>query len=369
MATWTRIVALLLLWLPLVFSYSWTPISSDQSFPLPEVRSPDILPDPDDGAQAAFGNASSALDSRSLTSFVSDGSVQPWPIRGILRKRNRIRYCFATAEMKEKIGCRLSEAIALWDEALGGGAGKVSGHNLAFSEARFGGIPQLCFKDFYYTYWNGKRNKLVANDVLAVYLKDEASSGGVSSATAGYIPKERVSADQLRGFRHQLTIAENAPSAVIAHEIGHVMGLMHEHKRPDRDDFVDFRCKKLKGFGSAMITAHAKPENSDLTLEDIGHLLCTDRAFADQNQFEASQFIRITDNEDSHTEFDFDSIMMYGSGSFALDSCHENALDQCPLVKIKKENGVKVDEEYIHRSLRPSEGDAAFVKKYYPWNE
>lgn len=121
--------------------------------------------------------------------------------------------------MKEKIGCRPSEAIALWDEALGGGAGKKSDHNLAFSEARFAGIPQLCFKEFHYGYWNGKRNKLVSNDVLAIYLKDEASSGGVSSASVGYESKEHASPDELKGFRHQLTIAENVPPYTIAHEV------------------------------------------------------------------------------------------------------------------------------------------------------
>ena len=44
-------------------------------------------------------------------------------------------------------------------------------------------------------------------------------------------------------------------------------------------------------------------------------------------------------------------------------------LSKCPLVKIKKENGVKVGEEAVQRALRPSKGDVAFVKEYHPYKD
>jgi len=31
------------------------------------------------------------------------------------------------------------------------------------------------------------------------------------------------------------------------HELGHAIGLQHEHARNDRDEFIDFRCEKLEG--------------------------------------------------------------------------------------------------------------------------
>jgi hypothetical protein len=37
------------------------------------------------------------------------------------------------------------------------------------------------------------------------------------------------------------------------------------------------------------------------------------------------------------------------------------------MVKIKKENGIKVGVEMIKRARVPSAQDVAFVKEYYPW--
>ncbi|KAF9731731.1 hypothetical protein PMIN06_008538 [Paraphaeosphaeria minitans] len=366
MAILTRIGALLLLCLPVVITYSWTPISPDQSFPLPDVRSPELLPDLDNGAQATPGNASVALQSRWLSDFFSGGS-QPWPVRGILKKSHRIRYCFATAEMKQKMECRLNEAIALWSEALGGGPGKDSGHNMEFSEVHFAGVHQLCFKQFIYKDWTGTRNPLVSKDVLAVFVKDEASAGGVSSATLGYTPQERASPDDLKRFRHRLTISDNNQAFTIAHEIGHVLGLQHEMARPDRDDFVEFRCTKLRGFAGAILSAQSNPENKDLTIQEISNKLCNDIYFALDNKFVAYNYIMTPDQGDQGESFDVDSIMMYGSTAFAAHYCGKTALDECPLVKIEKLNGVKVGIAEVEIPSHPSKGDVAFVRKYYPW--
>jgi hypothetical protein len=150
--------------------------------------------------------------------------------------------------MKEKIGCGLKEAMVLWEEALGGPAGKDSGHNLAFTEVKFAGKTQYCFKEFYPNYWNGKRNKFVSNDVLAIYWKDTASSGGVSSASLGYMPKEHAD-PSLGGFRHSMNIAENVPAAIIAHEVRLVQFLSRPALKNCRSDMVSdfvgsFYCSK-----------------------------------------------------------------------------------------------------------------------------
>ena len=50
----------------------------------------------------------------------------------------------------------------------------------------------------------------------------------------------------------------------------------------------------------------------------------------------------------------------------ARGQCYQD-LDQCPLVKIKKIDGIKVGVEPIKQPEKPSEGDVAFAKKHYPW--
>lgn len=37
----------------------------------------------------------------------------------------------------------------------------------------------------------------------------------------------------------------------MAHELGHAIGIQHEHQGPDRDSFVRFNCRKLEGYREA----------------------------------------------------------------------------------------------------------------------
>jgi hypothetical protein len=121
----------------------------------------------------------------------------------------------------------LHKALEIWNTALGGGPGKSSGHNLAFSEVTFLGKPQYCFKEYWYHEERGTRNWKVRDDVLSVFWKDEQKTGGVSSATVGYTPKEHD--PDYKGFRHGLFIAENSASDVIAHEVSHLTSSQCSH--------------------------------------------------------------------------------------------------------------------------------------------
>lgn len=45
----------------------------------------------------------------------------------------------------------------------------------------------------------------------------------------------------------------------IAHEMGHVLGLVHEHQHSDRDDYVHFDCTKILGYEQFKETYDANP--------------------------------------------------------------------------------------------------------------
>jgi hypothetical protein len=40
-----------------------------------------------------------------------------------------------------------------------------------------------------------------------------------------------------------------------ASPVGHGLGLSHEHQRPDRDSYLDFHCKNLRGYADAEAAA------------------------------------------------------------------------------------------------------------------
>jgi hypothetical protein len=70
---------------------------------------------------------------------------------------------------------------------------------------------------------------------------------------------------------------------------------------------------------------------------------------------------------DDSSDFDYDSIMLYPSIGNSDGRCYDD-IEQCPLVKIKKdENGNIVGKERIWDIKKPSQKDVEFVKKYYPW--
>jgi hypothetical protein len=73
-----------------------------------------------------------------------------------------------------------------------------------------------------------------------------------ASAATGYIPDNY---NALIG-RHAMWINAKLPqeysyrgrAAIIAHEIGHIMGLAHEHQRQDRDHYVYFNCSNVDSY-------------------------------------------------------------------------------------------------------------------------
>ncbi|KAM0813842.1 putative Metalloendopeptidase [Seiridium cardinale] len=124
-----------------------------------------------------------------------------------------------------------------------------------------------------------------------------------------------------------------------AHEIGHVLGLLHEHQKPNAwKKAVDLNCENLDDYDDF---------KGDHNMDD----LCKDQAKASQAGFSAGEFLPLYGDFDQDDEFDEKSIMLYDSKTAAKEG---------------KLTIVKVGGGEIKMPEKPSDSDVARVAKLYP---
>ncbi len=113
---------------------------------------------------------------------------------------------------------------------------------------------------------------------------------------------------------NRVNIVSRDSPGIIAHEIMHSLGIMHEQCRPDRNQFVTINLENV--------------------LEDARHNF------------------NIDPNMAAHGDFDFGSVMMYGSSDFAIN----------PLTPVI----TRVDgNTYVKQRQRLSDGDYAGINHLY----
>ncbi len=147
--------------------------------------------------------------------------------------------------------------LTAWRDQLAGGPSPL----LAFA----GGVPTWTGGNVYYTFSSSGTNAVPAN-LQAAFL--DAAAEWATFANLHFIPRTSQanyvtvqvlggleggqSAVGMVGGQQFLSVASNAWNrGTLCHEIGHTLGLVHEHQRSDRDSFVSILTNNIASNGLA----------------------------------------------------------------------------------------------------------------------
>lgn len=125
----------------------------------------------------------------------------------------------------------------------------------------------------------------------------------------------------MKGGPQNITIAADNKIGNIAHEIGHLLGLWHEHSHPERDEFIIIK-------------------EDNIAREYL------------------PQFILKSKNEVQMNEYDFNSIMHYGRSAFSKNN-NPN------LITIQVKDKYKPEAENMGQRDAPSQRDILMIKELY----
>lgn len=203
-----------------------------------------------------------------------------------------------------------------------------------------------------------RRDALQISDVT----NDPAFVGKAGSTTQGYTDS---SIDDTAGrhflkFRRIYTepgrAADETDVLLFAHQIGHAICLEHEHARPDRDQYIEFRCENLIDYDD--VVKKIAEAGSDHTIAKA----CSDRDVALKYGFSAWAYLpghlNILGGNVWSQRFDEDSIMIYNSYDGGAEG-------KGPV--IMRKNGASRTEIQMGGFMRSvSDGDVARVRQMYP---
>ncbi|KAK3680215.1 hypothetical protein LTR78_000593 [Recurvomyces mirabilis] len=124
----------------------------------------------------------------------------------------------------------------------------------------------------------------------------------------------------------------NCQVSSLVHEMGHTMGLLHEHQRPDRDHFMKVDCTKLKSYKEAetlvMQPEYARDWEDEPELHERMARVCSESGPARKYLPMAATMIKCRPSATNDPKgwvldpdlFNFGSIMIYGSTNLGEDS-------------------------------------------------
>ncbi|KAI4704963.1 hypothetical protein J4E89_009549 [Alternaria sp. Ai002NY15] len=278
----------------------------------------------------------------------------------MLDRRFLINWCFRDALAENNIFRAVDNGWGTWTRKLGA-AQASNGHNLHFERFKPVGGP-----NYPYCYTSpGVWDPQIPPETVVVYwiATDPMNREGFASVghTVSNVPG-----------RHHLMISghttDDNRDFTVAHELGHIFGLNHEHERSDRDQYIIYNCRNVEGFAEAW--GRCLAEDPTCT-EDM---LCNDRALAIRHGFIGSEFITYNIAPDIASPYDYQSIMHYDSrrgSNEAIVSGDRTNPTLYPMFKVDPQTNqaafLRLAGGLKYPEFEISDGDAQMIRAMYPF--
>jgi hypothetical protein len=157
-----------------------------------------------------------------------------------------VYYCYDDVQTYNALREPVSAAIKTWEKALGPPNAR-NGHSVMFKMAtNRRGRPYFC------QHRPGRWNKNVLPNTLAIQDKRGVQAHCKATYGGSWRPQSKV-----KGWKFKMEVGWDYTVNFLVHEFGHVLGMAHEHQRPDRDKYIKFNCKNLWGFKEALDQAQS----------------------------------------------------------------------------------------------------------------